>query len=279
MRSIKEMQQIVRNLKHDRQTIGFVPTMGALHSGHLSLIKEAGKENNFIIVSIFVNPAQFGPGEDFKQYPRNLSDDILRCRDMGVDFIFSPAVGQVYPDGYKTYVVVDGLTKGLCGRLRPGHFKGVATIVVKLFNIILPDIAYFGQKDAQQAVIIRRMVRDLNMPVKVKVMPIVRESDGLAMSSRNRYLTDKGRKDAVVLFEALKEAKKMIARGVNDSAKIIRAMREIINKKKTIKVQYIEIVDLDRLNPVKTIRGKALLALAVYAGKTRLIDNIVVRGE
>ena len=270
------MQRISQDLHRSRKSIGFVPTMGALHAGHLSLIKRARKENDFLIVSIFVNPTQFGVNEDFKQYPRNLRSDALLCKQEGVDIIFYPKASQIYPKGYKTYVLVEKLSDVLCGKFRPRLFKGVATVVTKLFNIIQPDIAYFGQKDAQQAIIIQQMSRDLNMPVKIRVMPIIKETNGLALSSRNRYLTAKQRRDSTVLSEALREAKTMLGQGIIDSTKIMGAMRKIIQKKKTAQIQYIEIVDLNELNPVKIIKDKALVALAVWMGKTRLIDNILL---
>ncbi len=277
IRNIQNMQKAARDLRQQAKSIGFVPTMGALHAGHLSLIEQARKENDFVVVSIFVNPTQFGENEDFKLYPRNPGLDTLLCKKEGVDIIFYPDAGQIYPDEYKTYVIVQDLSDVLCGKFRPGHFKGVTTIVTKLFNIIQPDIAYFGQKDAQQAIIIQQMISDLNIPVEIKVMPIVREPDGLAMSSRNRYLTVKERKDAAVLFEAISAAKTMVKQGVIDSKRIIRAMRRIIQRQKSTRIQYIEIVDLNELNPVKKIKGKVLVALAVWIGKTRLIDNILVK--
>ena len=277
IRNIRSMQRVARELKQRTKSIGFVPTMGALHAGHLSLIKRARKENDFVIVSIFVNPLQFAPREDYQRYTRNLQADNLLCRKNGVDIIFYPDANQIYPQGFKTYIFIEKLSDVLCGKFRPGHFKGVATIVTKLFNIIQPDIAYFGQKDAQQAIIIQRMVRDLNMPVKIKITFIIRQRDGLALSSRNSYLTAKQREDATVLFEAISAAKTMTKQGVADSREIIRAIREIIQEKKTAQIQYVEIVDLNELKPVKTIQHKALVALAVKIGKTRLIDNVIIR--
>jgi len=273
------MQRIVQDLRRRKKTIGFVPTMGALHTGHLSLIKQACKENDIVIVSIFVNPAQFGSGEDFRRYPRNLKVDALLCRNEGVDFIFYPDAADVYPKGYKTYVIVEQLSDVLCGKFRPGHFKGVATIVTKLFNIVQPDIAYFGQKDAQQAVIIQQMVKDLNMSLKIKVLPIIREPDGLAMSSRNAYLSEQERKDAAVLHQALRKAQDLIKRGTTNPSKIILAMRRIIRRKESARIQYIEIVDPDELKPVKKIKDRVLIALAVYVGKTRLIDNLIINSN
>ena len=276
IRGIKNMQRIARDLKRNDKSVGFVPTMGALHNGHLSLIKQAAKENDFLIVSIFVNPTQFGPGEDFRRYPRSLKTDALLCKSQGVDIIFYPDAGQIYPKGYKTYILVEELSNILCGKFRPGHFKGVATIVVKLFNIVQPDIAYFGQKDAQQAVIIQQMVRDFNLPIKIKVLPIIREPDGLAMSSRNSYLSFNERTDAAVLYKALGKAKAMIKQGIINPSRIILVLRKMILKKKTARIQYIKIVDLDELKPVKRIQGKVLIALAVWIGRTRLIDNIII---
>ncbi|MFH1339025.1 MAG: pantoate--beta-alanine ligase [Candidatus Omnitrophota bacterium] len=276
IRSIERMQRTAKELKRKGKSIGFVPTMGALHAGHLSLIKQARKENDVAVTSIFVNPAQFGPGEDYLRYPRDLKTDALLCKKEGVDIIFYPAAGRMYPEGYKTYVITESLSNVLCGRFRPGHFRGVATIVARLFNIVQPDAAYFGRKDAQQAVIIQQMARDLNMPIKIRVMPIIREADGLALSSRNAYLNARERKDAVVLCEALKKAEAMIIRGVAVSSKIKLAMRGIIRKKKTARIQYLEIVDPVELKPVKKIRDEALIALAVYIGRTRLIDNMII---
>jgi pantoate--beta-alanine ligase len=258
------------------KTIGFVPTMGALHEGHLSLIRKAHKENDLVVVSIFVNPTQFAPHEDFKKYPRNLKHDAKLCQEEGADVIFAPDVRQIYPPNYRTYVTVEGLSEVLCGKFRPGHFKGVATVVTKLFNIVAPRVAYFGQKDAQQAIIIKKMAQDLNLPVKVKIMPTIRERDGLAMSSRNYYLNKDERKDAAILYQALRLAKNLIRQGKRDPRDIIHKMKRIIDQKKNSKIQYVSIVDLRNLNPVNKIRGKVLIALAVFIGKARLIDNILV---
>lgn len=280
MKIIHNIQEMARFAKEKRlkgQTIGFVPTMGALHEGHLSLIRRSCKENDFTIVSIFVNPAQFGPREDFKKYPRNLKQDAWLCKKEGVGIIFYPDAKHMYPDDYRTYVNVDNLNEVLCGKSRPCHFRGVATVVTKLFNIINPDIAYFGQKDAQQAIIIKKMVKDLNMSVKIKVMPIVREKDGLAMSSRNLHLKETERKDATVFYNALNAASRSIGRGQINSSKIIKLMTGIIHKKKSAKIDYISIVDLKNLKPLDKIEDKALIALAVWIGKTRLIDNVTVK--
>ncbi len=275
IRSIKEMSGFSKKQHIKGKTIGFVPTMGALHQGHLSLIRQAHKENDIVVVSIFVNPIQFGPKEDYRRYPRNLRLDAQLCRREGADLIFCPHAQQMYPGNYKTYVNVSDLSDVLCGKFRPGHFKGVATVVTKLFNIVAPDIAYFGQKDAQQAIIIKKLAYDLNIPIRIKVMPTVREKDGLAMSSRNTYLNKEERQDAAVLYQALILAKNLIKRGNSGSSGSIRKMRRLINKKKSACIQYISIVDLKDLKPVNKIRDKVLVALSVWIGKTRLIDNIV----
>lgn len=277
IKKVDEASKAVRKQKEKGKSVGFVPTMGALHEGHLSLIRRARSENGFVVVSIFVNPTQFGPKEDLKRYPKPVKNDISLCKKEGVDLIFYPKVKQMYPEGYKTYVEVKELSGLLCGKPRPMHFKGVATVVTKLFNIIQPDTAYFGQKDAQQAVIIKKMVLDLNMPVKIKVMPIVREKDGLAMSSRNVYLSAKERKDALILFNALKLAKILIRNGQRNTAKIMQRMKELIRKKKSAKIDYIAIVDLDTLKPLYKVTENCLIALAVWIGKTRLVDNIIIR--
>jgi pantoate--beta-alanine ligase len=271
------MQDFSRRNKAAGKSIGFVPTMGALHEGHLSLIRRARRENDIAVVSIFVNPTQFAPQEDLKKYPRDLKRDARLCSREGVDCIFYPAAGQMYPAGYRTYVTVEKLSDVLCGKSRPGHFKGVATVVTKLFNIVNPDSAYFGQKDAQQAIIIKRMASDLNMPVEIKVMPTLRAKDGLALSSRNVYLSKQERKDALVLSGALKAALNLVKAGAREPAKVIKKMQQLILAKKTAKIDYISLVDLDRLEPVKRISAGCLLALAVRIGKTRLIDNAVTK--
>jgi len=271
------MQEIVRGLKLKNKTIGFVPTMGALHEGHLSLIRKARKENDFVVLSIFVNPIQFGPTEDFSRYPRPMKQDIHLCRKHNVDFLFYPGAKLMYPLGFKTYVVVEQLSDVLCGTARCGHFRGVATVVAKLFNILQPDRAYFGRKDAQQAIIIQKMVEDLNMPIRIRVMPIVRHRNGLALSSRNIYLNEKERQEALCLPQALKFAKDLIKSGERSSQCIIKKIGEFIGSKKTARIEYISIVDLKNLKPLEKIADKCLIALAVRIGKTRLIDNIVVK--
>lgn len=279
MEVFSKINDLKRKLKEERKkgkSIGFVPTMGYLHEGHLSLVRESVKENDVTVVSIFVNPIQFGPGEDFNRYPRDIERDKKLLEKEGVDYLFFPSNEEMYPAGYKTFVEVNELGKKLCGKSRPGHFKGVTTVVLKLFNIVQPDRAYFGQKDAQQAIIIKKMVQDLNMDVEIVVMPIVREEDGLAMSSRNVYLDEDERKNATVLYRSLKEAEKLIKGGEKDAEKIKNRMREIVMSYPKAVIDYIEIVDTEELNPVNPIKGKVLIALAVYIGKARLIDNIIV---
>ncbi len=276
IKSPQQMQSACLTLKKKGRTIGFVPTMGALHEGHLSLIRKARQENDIVAVSIFVNPRQFGPQEDLKKYPRPLARDLALCKKCGVDLVFNPGVNGFYPRDFKTNVYVEGLSQQLCGASRPEHFRGVTTVVAKLFNLAQPDCAYFGQKDAQQAVIVKRMAEDLNFPVKIKVLPIVRQKDGLAMSSRNIYLNKTQRQDALVLSKALGLARLLIRHGQKDSAKIIAKMRALIVKNKSAKIDYLAIVDLVNLNPVKKVTRNCLIALAVKIGKTRLIDNTII---
>jgi len=278
MKVIRDPQKLNSALKRNKQSksIGFVPTMGALHAGHLSLIRQAVKDNNLVVVSIFVNPAQFGPKEDLKKYPRPLKKDIGFCRKLGVDFIFLPDNKIIYPQGYSTFVNVEGLSSVLCAVSRPGHFRAVATVVAKLLNIVQPDVLYLGQKDAQQAIIIARMIKDLNFPVKVRVMPTLRENDGLALSSRNIYLNKDERAQATVLSKALFLAKALVDHGQRNAVVIISRMKQLILKNKPVKIDYITIVDLKRLMPLKKIKQSCLVALALRIGKTRLIDNIII---
>lgn len=278
VRSIDKLRKIVKEFKFKRGKIGFVPTMGALHLGHLSLVRRARKECDFVVVSIFVNPIQFGPNEDYKVYPRNFPKDRDLLAKENVDVIFYPSSKTMYPSGFSTYVEEVQLSKFLCGKSRPGHFRGVCTVVAKLFNLIEPDIAYFGQKDYQQAQIIKRMVRDLNFPLKIRVMPIIREPDGLAMSSRNRYLSEKERLFAVALYESIKLCRRLIIKEKerNPSA-IIKKLRKHILSYKYTKIDYIKLVDPITLEDVPVISKKVLLALAVYVGEARLIDNALIR--
>lgn len=276
---VQEMHDAVGQEKSRGKSIGLVPTMGFLHEGHLSLVRESVQQADVTVVSIYVNPTQFGPKEDFKEYPRNIKRDTEILEAEGVDYIFSPGNEEIYPEGYKTYVEVHDLQDTLCGRSRPGHFRGVCTVVLKLFNIVEPDFAYFGQKDAQQAIILKRMVQDLNLGVKIEVLPIVREEDGLALSSRNTYLDQEQRKAARVLSQSLEEARKMFENGEQDSSQIISRMKERISQEPRAKIDYVEIVDMDTLNPVAKIENEALAALAVFIGKVRLIDNTILKVE
>jgi pantoate--beta-alanine ligase len=276
---IKEMREFSREAKKNGKTIGFVPTMGYLHEGHLSLVRAAKEECDLVVMSIYVNPMQFGPGEDLDKYPRDLERDKSLAEKEGVDVIFRPLSGEIYPGGYTTDVVVTGpLTETMCGVSRPGHFKGVTTIVAKLFNIVEPDKAYFGQKDAQQAVVVKRMVQDLNIPVEVRVMPIVRESDGLAMSSRNSYLSAGNRQQALGLFRSIKKAKEMITEGEVSADSIKQGMRSVLEEGEDVRVDYVEIVDADTLAPLDKIQDNTLIAIAAYVGNTRLIDNTIIKG-
>lgn len=275
IRSILQMSCLSGKLRKQGKSIGFVPTMGALHEGHLSLIRQARKENDCVVVSIFVNPLQFGPKEDFKKYPRDIKRDEELCAQEGVDIVFYPSSEDMYKRGFATYVEVEGLSEVLCGRYRHGHFRGVATVVSKLFNIVQPQRAYFGQKDAQQAIIIKRMVEDLNFPLKIVVLPTVRDKDGLAMSSRNAYLSPEERRVAPIIYQALKAGQRIFRRGVHDSFKIKAEAKKIIRKENIIRIQYLEIVDSKNLKPVKKVRSGDLFCLACYLGKTRLIDNII----
>jgi pantoate--beta-alanine ligase len=279
MKLIKSPQKAynyIASLRQKGKRIGFVPTMGHLHEGHLSLIRKARKENDVVVISIFVNPTQFGPREDYKRYPRNLRRDIALAKKEGLDIVFYPDVKEMYAPDHSTYVDVEKLSENLCGRLRRGHFRGVATIVTKLFNIIPSDNAYFGQKDAQQAFLIKRIARDLNIPVNIKILPIVREKDGLAMSSRNTYLNERERQEATILFKSLLLAKELVKKGERNKEKIIEEMRALIASKSSPRIEYISMVDTDNLKDVQILQGKVLIALAAYFGKTRLIDNIIV---
>lgn len=277
IRSVKSMQSAIRRLRTAGKKIGFVPTMGALHEGHLSLVRRARRENEVVVLSIFVNPAQFSPREDFKAYPRQEKEDKLLAKREKVDIIFYPSEHEMYPPGCLTHIDVDKIAGILCGKSRPGHFRGVATVVGKLLNSVMPDTVYFGQKDAQQAVVLKQMIRDLNFPVAVKVCPIVRGHDGLALSSRNLYLSDRQRREALVLSRGLKEAKKKIVSGERNAQKVIRTIRKKIAARSSGRIDYVACVDADTLEPLKKLKGNILIALAVYFGKTRLIDNIVFR--
>ncbi len=276
VRSPKKMQKICRELKRKGRIIGFVPTMGYLHKGHLSLVRIARKRSDILVLSVFVNPTQFGPKEDFNRYPRDFKRDrfLLESRLGRGDFLFAPQMKDMYPEGYLTYVNVDKTTHKLEGAIRPGHFQGVTTVVAKLFNIVQPDIAVFGQKDAQQAVVLKKMVDDLNYGIKMIIAPTVRERDGLALSSRNKYLSREERKQAKVLYQALRVAKEMIKKGERKVSKIASGMRTVINKQPLADVDYIAITDANSLELLNKLKGEILISLAVRFGKTRLIDNI-----
>ena len=279
VRSPKKMQKICGELKREGKIIGFVPTMGYLHKGHLSLLRIAKKRSDVLVVSVFVNPMQFGPREDFKRYPRDFKRDrfLLESRLRRDDFVFAPQMKDMYPNGYLTYVNVDKITDKLEGATRPGHFQGVTTIVAKLFNIIQPDVAVFGQKDAQQAVVLKKMVDDLNYRIKMIIAPTVRERDGLALSSRNMYLSREERKQATVLYQALVLAKDMIKMGERKASKMVSGMRTLINKQPLAHIDYIAITDAHSLELLNKLKGEILISLAVRFGKTRLIDNIKMK--
>jgi pantoate--beta-alanine ligase len=274
---IIQMKGEIRDMRSQGKTIGFVPTMGYLHEGHLNLIRESLRKTDVTVVSIFVNPTQFEPGEDFAQYPRNLERDSEIMKKEGVDYLFVPGPEEMFHKGHNTYVNVYDLKDRLCGRSRPTHFRGVCTVVLKLFNIVGPDVSYFGQKDAQQAIILKRMVEDLNLDVMIDVLPIVREKDGLALSSRNEYLKKEERKAALVLSKGLKEAQMMVEKGEKRSDVIIDRVKEMINQEPLAKIDYVEIVDMDSLDPVIRIEKETLAVLAVFVGKARLIDNVILR--
>jgi len=274
--NIARMSTLAKIFKKETKAIGFVPTMGYFHEGHLSLIKTAKKHTDVAVVSIFVNPLQFGPNEDLEKYPRDLKRDEELARSAGADVLFCPSAKEMYPENYSTYVEVKGLTDTLCGASRPGHFRGVTTVVTKLFGIVRPDVAYFGQKDAQQAAIIKKMTEDLNMGIEIKILPIVREKDGLAMSSRNAYLSESERKEAVVIYQALQRAKLMISQGERDVRKIVKAMEAMVFQSPAAKVDYISIVNSRDLKEMDRLSGEVMVALAVFIGKTRLIDNAIV---
>lgn len=274
---ITDIKAYLRKERQSGKSIGLVPTMGYLHEGHLSLIRRAASENDIVVVSIFVNPTQFGPGEDFERYPRDMERDARLAEDAGAHVLFTPDTVEMYPAGYCTYVEVEGeITSNLCGASRPGHFKGVATVVAKLFNIVSPNRSYFGQKDAQQAVVIRRMVKDLNFDTEIIVCPIVREADGLAMSSRNVYLSKEEREKAPILYKSLELARKMIDEGERDPLKIKDTIEKIITQDAGAQLDYVAVVDAETLQNVLKIENRVLIALAARFGNARLIDNILV---
>jgi pantoate--beta-alanine ligase len=274
--TINQLREVLRKYKSG-QTIGFVPTMGYLHQGHLSLVEQSKKENDVTVVSIFVNPEQFGPGEDFDSYPRDAEGDEHLLRELEVDVVFYPAVKEIYPGDYATYVEIEKLGTVLCGKSRPTHFRGVTTVVLKLLNIVSPTCAYFGRKDAQQAIIIKKMVKDLNLDVSIQTLPIVRDPDGLALSSRNAYLSAEERKAALGLSRGLKKAKIEIDHGLRDASVVKEFIQKEISKYPLVTIDYVEVVSLDTLEKIKTITiDNTLVAGAIWAGKTRLIDNFIL---
>lgn len=273
--TVSGVKQQVRKWRKEGLSVGFVPTMGYLHEGHQSLIQQAVNENDRVVVSIFVNPIQFGPKEDLESYPRDLDADCKLCESTGAAMVFCPEVSEMYGKGFSTYVDMDGVTAELCGKSRPIHFRGVCTVVNKLFNIVTPDRAYFGEKDAQQLAVIRHMVRDLNMNVKIVGCPIIREEDGLAKSSRNTYLSKEERKAARVLSRAIREGKSMTESGETDGDKVLAEMRKIIEAEPLAKIDYVEMVHWDTIEVHHTVDCPVLVAIAVYIGKTRLIDNFI----
>ncbi|WP_294157247.1 pantoate--beta-alanine ligase [uncultured Clostridium sp.] len=273
VKKIDEVRNLVKEWKAKGLTIGYVPTMGALHEGHESLIKRAVKENDKVIVSVFVNPTQFGPNEDYDSYPRNIEKDMELCKNAGATAVFNPEPSEMYSDNKSTTVSVSGLTEVLCGARRPGHFNGVCLVITKFFNIVKPDRAYFGQKDAQQVAVLKRMVRDLSFDVEIVPCPIIRENDGLAKSSRNTYLSADERKAALVLSRSLTTAKEMLDNGERNADKIKETMIFEINKEPLAKIDYVEIVDSEDLSSISKIERSILVPIAVYIGKTRLIDN------
>ncbi len=274
--SIRDMQSLTESLRKQGRTIGFVPTMGFLHEGHLSLMRRARLECDTVVVSIFVNPTQFGPGEDFDRYPRDEEGDRRKCQSAGVDILFIPAVPEMYPDKPTVFVTVQGISDILEGAIRPGHFRGVATVVAKLFHIVKPHAAYFGQKDYQQCAVIRRMTEELNLDVNIVALPTVREQDGLAMSSRNSYLNADERRAAAAIHRALTAAEHLALAGVKECEKLRNKMRAVFADEKTITIDYIEIADSESLETLETVRKKAVILVAVRLGKTRLIDNLVL---
>lgn len=274
-KTIDAVRAQVKAWKKEGLTVGFVPTMGYLHEGHKSLITRAVAENDRVVVSIFVNPIQFGPKEDLSTYPRDLAADTVLCEDAGAALIFAPEVSEMYADDFTTFVDTSGVSQELCGKSRPIHFRGVCTVVNKLFNIVTPDCAYFGEKDAQQLAVIRRMVRDLSMDVKIVGCPIIREEDGLAKSSRNTYLSAEERKAALVLSKAIFAGKEMVEAGEKDGEKLLQTMRDIIETEPLAKIDYVEMVKWDTIEVQREIDGPVLVAIAVFIGKTRLIDNFI----
>ena len=275
-KTVREAQSACAQLRGEGRILGLVPTMGALHEGHLSLVRAAHAECDVVAASIFVNPTQFGPNEDFSKYPRTFDEDCALLEREGVDLLFAPSVEEMYPAGASTFVVVEGVSERLDGASRPGHFRGVTTVVSKLFHVTVPHKAYFGQKDAAQVAVLRKMVRDLNFPLQMVLCPIVRETDGLAMSSRNRYLSAKERQQALVLSRALSKVKEAVSAGETSSEKLIAVARSIFAEEPEVRIDYVAIVDPDTLEDIPDTRNGALVAVAAFVGNTRLIDNLLL---
>lgn len=274
--TVEEVREQVKAWRQGGLSVGLVPTMGYLHEGHRSLIDKAVEQNDRVVVSVFVNPIQFGPGEDLATYPRDLERDAVLCENAGASLIFHPEPADMYFDDFCTYIDMSGLTEGLCGKTRPTHFRGVCTVVGKLFNIVEPDRAYFGQKDAQQLAVIRRMVRDLNFPLEIVGCPIIREEDGLAKSSRNTYLSPEERRAAVILHKGLEKGEELVRSGEKSAAVVKKVIRDILESEPLARVDYVDIVDFDNIQEIDTLGDSVLVAVAVYIGKTRLIDNFIV---
>jgi len=279
VRTVSWMKQIGRAARHEDRVLGFVPTMGALHKGHASLMQAAKAQCSPVVVSIFVNPKQFGPTEDFQKYPRTLESDRALLESLGVDYLFAPPAEEIYPQGFRTLVNVEGLSNRLEGRSRPGHFQGVATVVLKLFEIVQPRFAYFGRKDAQQCRIIQQMATDLNLDTEIVVSPIVREPDGLALSSRNAYLSPDDRRAGTALYRSLEGLRAEISAGQRDAAHLIAAARRVLDSEPGVKTDYVEIVDAESLEPVTLLRNRSLVLIAARVGKTRLIDNALIEPD
>ena len=276
--TVKEVREQIKQWRKQGLSIGFVPTMGYLHEGHQSLIQKAVEENDKTVVSVFVNPMQFAPSEDLESYPRDLEADARLCEQTGADLIFNPESEEMYTEGFCSFVDMNGPTAELCGKSRPIHFRGVCTVVSKLFNIVTPDKAYFGQKDAQQLAVIKRMVIDLNIPIEIVGCPIIRETDGLAKSSRNTYLNAEERKAALILSETIFMAQQLVKDGLTDARKLVELMKKNIETEPLAKIDYVEVVDFNDISVKDTISDNTLVAMAVYIGKTRLIDNFIVQG-
>jgi pantoate--beta-alanine ligase len=276
LKTIADTRDWCARVRAEGKTLGLVPTMGALHAGHMALVNAARTRCDAVAVSIFVNPTQFGPGEDFASYPRTFEEDCRELEEAGVDVVFAPSAEEMFPPGATTFVTVEGLSERLDGKSRPGHFRGVATVVAKLFHIFMPEHAYFGQKDAAQVAVLRKMVRDLLFPLKLEVCPTVREPDGLAMSSRNRNLTGEQRQQALVLSRALRTVEEQVKSGVKDSGELLATMRRVFSEEPSVRVDYCSIVDPEMLEDIADVSGGALVAVAAHVGTTRLIDNILL---